>query len=95
MSKCAEVPIRITGVVVTDEDLTITLPGGKEKQRAILRNWSYDGSTLYGNVYSHPRLPDGLDVRTSHVLWIDKTIRVAETLNTVYILEGPEQTWPT
>ena len=61
-----------------------------EKQSAKLKNWWYDGFQLLGNVYDHPRFPDGAEIYTSKVLYINKEIGIAETLNTVYILIGKE-----
>lgn len=68
-----------------------------EKQKARLKNWKHvrDGDDwrpyphLTGNVYDHPRLHDGEYIGTSALLWVDFTIGIAETRNTIYILEGP------
>ncbi len=61
-----------------------------EKQTAKLKNWWYTGRLLIGEVYDHPHIPDGKVVNTSKVLYINKEIGIAETLNTVYILLGKE-----
>lgn len=84
------------------QPVAVMSPITKEiKQKAILRNWTHypagggrfdrDFNHLEGNVYGHPDpwLPDGEYIATSMVLWIDLSLRVAETRNTVYILEGP------
>ena len=69
----------------------------EEKQKARLKNWMHfpngDGDIehphMQGNVYDHPHLPDGMWCWTSRLLWVDFTIGICETKNTIYILEGP------
>lgn len=73
-----------------------------EKQKARLKNWAHypsGGGPFYrefphltGNVYDHPRLLDGEFVGTSRLRWVDFALKVAETNNTIYILEGPPAT---
>ena len=64
----------------------------KQKPQAKIENWfrgEYD--LLYGEVYGHPKLPDGAFIRTSSVIKFDPNTKEAETLNTVYKLGKPKE----
>lgn len=56
------------------------------KQTAKLENWYQIGNSLFGQVYGHPKLPDGTIVQTSEVVHIDYIAKTAETINTEYSL---------
>lgn len=62
-----------------------------EKQKATLENWSIDGvqDIAYGNVFGHPKIPDGTYIRTSLIVDIDRDGEniIVETLNTFYTLK--------
>lgn len=58
------------------------------KQKAIIRNWCLVGNTLWGNVYGHPKHPDGEFVHTSQIVEINAFTNRAETRNTVYALQN-------
>lgn len=57
-----------------------------------IENWtmtpSFTGLTasLYGNVYGHPRLPEGVQAYTSPIVALDEPGSRCETMNTVYEL---------
>lgn len=59
-----------------------------EQPPIILRKWGWyiAGKRLCGDVFGHPNFPDGAWVVTSRVQFIDETVGIAKTLNTVYIL---------
>lgn len=54
------------------------------KPRVKLENWIDHEVQLGGDVYGHPRFPDGTFVRTSRV--VERRDGEVETLNTVYEL---------
>ena len=60
-----------------------------------IHNWSLiHGSLadwLEGEVEDHPRLDEGTFVQTSKLLVLNRESNHAETLNTIYILVGPER----
>ena len=59
-----------------------------------IKNWSliHGGLAdwLTGEVEDHPRFDKGEQVRTSKLLVFNRESDHAETLNTVYVLVGPE-----
>lgn len=65
------------------------------KSRARLNNWTigtyFDDSPcttcLFGEVYGHPKFPDGKAVVTSQIVSVDLIKKVAETQFTIYDLE--------
>ena len=66
-------------------------------RRAFLRDWNLQqrkpGSKwvhLQGRVYGHPKFYDGELVTTSPVMMIDFHAGVAETMNTIYMLNIDE-----
>lgn len=59
------------------------------KQTAHLEDWSYANETLYGIVSDHPRLVDGMLVRTSYIVKLDTEKKTCETMNTHYTLGKP------
>ena len=61
---------------------------GKKLPR--LEHWSRYEDRLRGTVYNHPRIEDGTPVITSTVKQMGDGW--AQTLNTLYLLIGPEQT---
>ena len=56
---------------------------------ARIENWTFAAGRLHGNVYGHPRFPEGAIVYSSTVNTLDKAVGVAQTHNTVYILGKP------
>jgi hypothetical protein len=57
-----------------------------------MEQWTFDGYQLHGDVYGHPRFPDGTYVHTSAVVGEPverKEGDLVETLNTVYVLGTP------
>ena len=68
-------------------------PASKVKQKAYLRGWSIESrggkwAHLVGEVFGHPKLMDGHLITTSPILKLDIPGRSAETMNTIYMLEG-------
>lgn len=66
----------------------------KERQVVILRRWyihplSHDPAhpSLGGNVENHPRLGSGKNCRTTPCSYLNETLGIAVTKNTVYILK--------
>ena len=57
------------------------------KQEASLRNWRFEGPVLIGNVYGHPRFPNGHKIHTSRIVNFNKRSGIVETLHTFYRLE--------
>jgi len=59
-----------------------------------IREWSVTQGALAewleGVVEDHPRLPKDTYVQTSKIIHIDPLRTRAETLNTIYLLVGPE-----
>lgn len=56
---------------------------------ARLHNWTVCGEVLFGEVYNHPKFPDGVFIRTSYIkkiYWVNGP-RV-KTRNTIYKLRG-------
>lgn len=57
------------------------------KQTARLENWYvYDSDRVVGDVYGHPRFPDGHHIITSTIDKMSEAESVCETLNTIYTL---------
>lgn len=48
------------------------------------------GTFLVGKSKGHPRLPDGLDIKTSRLVGFNIKKRIAETVNTIYTLGNPD-----
>jgi hypothetical protein len=62
------------------------------KFNARLENWFVGcGDLLFGNVYGHPKWPDGTEVVTSRVVQWDKENNRAVTRNTQYVLGSPRE----
>ena len=63
----------------------------KEKPTVRISQWYLsrysDGYALKGNVQDHPRFRPNYFVETSKLLSIDFEKNLAETLNTIYVLE--------
>lgn len=59
-----------------------------------IKNWTIIhgglGDWIEGVVEDHPRFPVDTPVRTSKIVHIDPMRTRAETLNTIYLLVGPE-----
>ncbi len=72
----------------------------EEKPKVVLKNWCLeqhpDGVGRYyyrltGNAYGHPKYPyitEGESIYTSKLISVDFVTGIAETLNTIYKLEG-------
>ena len=67
------------------------------KNEATLKNWRFEtlessrALVLTGNVFGHPKFPDGREIHTSLIVKLkmnDRNNGLAETLNTYYRLEG-------
>jgi hypothetical protein len=63
------------------------------KQKAYLRSWYIQGNggkwaSLVGEVFGHSKYLDGQQHVTSPILRLDIPGCIAETLNTIYVLEG-------
>lgn len=54
-----------------------------------LEEWYYAYGSLFGKVYNHPKLADGLSVQTSEVLDLNLEANTAKTRNTEYDLGVP------
>jgi hypothetical protein len=68
-------------------------PVQRAKRKAYLREWYIQGNggkwaSLVGEVFGHPQFDDGRVIVTSPILKLDIPGRSAETMNTVYMLEG-------
>jgi hypothetical protein len=65
--------------------------------RASLRNWYRDADDrLHGDVYGHPRFPDGTRIATTMVQdqYRTRDALLAKAWHTVYELTGPDgETW--
>jgi len=67
------------------------------KQEALLRNWRFEWlegeqcNVAIGNVYGHPRFPDGYRIHTSKIVDWAVNYGVIQTLHTYYQLEDYEQ----
>lgn len=48
---------------------------------------------LAGKVYGHPKFPDGGDIITSRVSYLNVKEHLARTNNTVYVLGTPSEHW--
>jgi len=61
-----------------------------EKQRATIKDWiisdKKNGQVLIGHIVDHPRFCQGQTITTSYLVNIDIENKIAETLNTIYIL---------
>lgn len=62
------------------------------EQVTILRNWveltlRTGAIILCGDVENHPRLGNATDIRTTRVRYLNETIGLAVTKNTIYILK--------
>ena len=64
-----------------------------DKQTAHLEDWELiqcfdkdNNRVLYGTVTGHPKLPDGMWIRTSLVEYFDPALSKATTRNTYYTL---------
>lgn len=66
------------------------IDGGRQKAK--LEDW-YVGSDnlLHGNVYGHPKIPDGEFITTSRIVTLNSENGEAETLNTNYKLGSPKR----
>jgi hypothetical protein len=72
----------------------MAMGGVMAHQTARLKNWSVvqwgnDRQRLAGIVYGHPdqaRCPDGHEILTSPLVYLDERIGIGVTLNTVYVL---------
>lgn len=65
----------------------------EEKPQVELKNWRIEKSwgghcALMGISQNHPRMADGIEIRSSRLLRIDFETGLAETMNTIYRLEG-------
>ncbi len=64
------------------------------KRQASLRHWRFETTNngiwarLSGQVYGHPKFADGEAIVTSPVLRLDIPGHTAETMHTLYQLEG-------
>ena len=71
-----------------------------------LKNWSTVGGSsnpylapelqtlcLRGEVYGHPKHEDGKRIHSSPVVDLDIDNNTARTLNTEYVLDGPDPQW--
>jgi len=71
-----------------------------EEESPKLKNWFYhgdksfpyniEGNILSGNVYDHPKFDNGAYIYTSKVIFINRLVGIGQTMNTTYILIGPE-----
>jgi hypothetical protein len=68
----------------------ITKLAEEGKKLPKLKHWSRYGSQLLGAVYDHPRFGSGERIITSTVKQMGDGW--AQTLNTLYLLIGPERT---
>lgn len=74
-------------------DFEESAPAKHHKRKAYLREWYIQGhggkwASLVGEVFGHPKFADGHVIVTSPILKLDIPGRSAETMNTVYMLEG-------
>lgn len=68
-------------------------PARREKRKAYLKAWTLHTrdnkwAQLVGRVYGHPKYEDDTLVTTSPILRLDIPGQMAETMNTIYVLEG-------
>jgi len=64
-----------------------------DKPQIKLKQWQLQKSmsgnfALFGVPIDHPTMGSGVEIKTSRLLRIDFEKGIAETLNTIYLLEG-------
>lgn len=72
---------------ITQEKMVERLAADKPLQRARLVNWAHTwGNRLHGDVRDHPQLGDEDEVVTTPWTYLNETLGIAVTKNTIYLL---------